>query len=313
MAFWLNGGSIVVDGSGNPVDCAVCPCTGDVSTPCNPSPVPRDLTLVLTFLCNQISVTLTYDPTVHAGQPAWTYGSANPDIHICGELDFADFSIWCDGGTWNAQLDYKQNGFLQSATSPGGGLSSVTAVSTSPLCLTMTGPNFTFSGCGTGDFYFAIGPGCSVYPECPVWASMPSTATLTYTVGSMAQETMNLTKSGNSYIGSKSCDVGDGHNVIFQQWTIQCTGVPCLWAAVFDQFILLDGATVTSSATWGTGNHGVGTIQDPTFPVSTSPFHVHLAQNSDAGSTSGGATKVCGGKTYPFGTGISGTFDVVTP
>src|SRR6185436_5537796 len=207
--FWMNSSDeIIVDGSDQPIDCADCPC-GDVSTPCNPTTVPRELTLTLTFLCNQISVTLTYDPTVVGGQPGWTYGGAG-DITICGVLAFRDFTLWCVGSTWNAELVYVESGVQQSATSPGGGLSSVTSVSTNPLCVTLSGAGFSFSGCGSGSFLLAIGPGCSVYPPCPTWASMPSTATLTYTVGSMAQETMNLTKSGNTYVGSKSYDVGDG-------------------------------------------------------------------------------------------------------
>ena len=36
MGFWMRDGLLVVDGSGNPIDCATCPCGGTIECDSNP-------------------------------------------------------------------------------------------------------------------------------------------------------------------------------------------------------------------------------------------------------------------------------------
>ncbi len=321
MTIWRNvSGNIIVDGSGIPIDCAVCPCDS-ASTPCNPTPVPRTLTLVVTYKCVQFSVTLHYDPTVIAGQPGWTYiGPGGPnDIAICGVIKFRDFSLACAGGTWTVEFAYlDDSGIQQVAATGGAGLTSVVVVSTSPLCVTTTGPGFAFSSCGgvAGTFYFAAGAGCVVVPTCCNWGSLSSTATATYTLGALSPATRNLSSNGIGYGDSGfSCTVGDG-TVITLSFDVACDGSSdCTWAiAMTMQHIQLSPFTILKTISWDLSNIIPGTVRSDGTAFNCSPFHAHMSilNTSGPGSSS---TVTCGGKAYPFGPAgtITGTLDIVTP
>src|SRR6185436_19427503 len=203
-----------------------CNCCDTVSTPCNPTAVPRELPFTLTFLCVQLTLTLTYSPTAKGGvSPGWAY--VGDDVAICGDIEFRDFVLWCDGGSWAAEFTYTNNG-TQDVVNTISGMTSVVVVSTDPLCVTTTAPGFSFTGCGSGDFYFAIGD-CDVVSVCPDWSSMPTTATLTYSIGSLPPATMNLDKVTDKYFKFETiCDLGDG-TVVARFATIRCEVAVCVW------------------------------------------------------------------------------------
>ena len=321
---WRNtSGYIIVDGSGHAVDCAVCPCGHTVD--CNPSPIPTDLPLVFTWNCTQFSVTVSFGPFGPGGTDGWAYTGA--DIDVYDGLRFRAFSLWCAGGSWVGEFVYTQRNaggtYIQQSVQTGAGLSSATIVSTNPLCLFFTGSASVIDG-GSFDYYFAVGPGCSVIPLCCDWSGSPSTATVSFNINSGAVVgSFSIPKvSSTSYSGfGADCDLGDGHNVIRFSAAFSCALFnPCEWLCSMTIRQETDGVA-TRVVQWTTGLIKAGKIGRVAtgsgfnnFAINCSPTHLHY-EGVNNGINTSGASVTCGGKTYPFGANgtVNCVWDIVTP
>lgn len=156
--------------------------------------------------------------------------------------------------------------------------------------------------------------GGTVVPDCCVGASLPATATLTYTIGALAPATMNLTKTGNSYNGEIICSVGDGHTEVRLQYSSNCFNPGAGWSIAFTLAVYVD-AVLSNFVTWAPAAFSVGSTHTE-FAVVCSPYHLHYTGTNTSGSDADGPTKTCGGVTYSF-TSSAGVIpivlDAVTP
>lgn len=146
--FWMNAsGQIIVNGSGQPIDCVDPPC-GDVATPCDElcidASVPFSFALVAGSTPN-VTGNIVYSPTAHNGvDPGWAYNpDADPlgDYLVCtGSISLTVRSIifWCDGAGWQTELVVVFNGITDSYSTQGGTLDPVIMTSASNPRVYMT-------------------------------------------------------------------------------------------------------------------------------------------------------------------------------
>lgn len=302
------GGKFVMQ-DGKFVNCACC---GTHSSDCNPSRVPTDLPLVVTFLCVQFTVTISFGPFGPGGTDGWAYTGA--DIDLCDGFRFRALNLWCSGGAWQVAFVYTIRNslgvYIQFQAETGAGVTATVVVSTNPICLTATLPGAELD-CGSGTIYLAIGSGCNVVPPCCNDSGLSSTATLTYTIAGMAAATLNLSRLNNHprYFGFADCDVGDGHTVVRVAYDSECSCADG-WTIGFLVGVYID-TVLTRYNRWVLGPFLIGSVS-ANFAASCSPYHLHFEGASN--DASGGTSQICGGKTYNFPAGgINAVLDVVTP
>lgn len=295
-------------------DLSACCCDGDgVSTPCNPTPVPRELNFVLTFGCNRVEVTLIYSATA-AG---WEYSGS--DIDICDGYRLRYFILQCIAGSWSGQWVYTERNGADEYIQQVDNLSPIIVVSTSPLCLTIDAGSKTVSfseTCGTHNLYFAIGS-CDVVPPCCDWGSLSSTATATYTIGALAAATRNLTPAVAGYADTTfQCNVGDGTVIlIFMAVGCDCDTPNPSWDMNLTYgHYNLSPFFLIKVMQWDVANVRPGTIMPDGVDFNCSPFHAHLEILNTDGPASA-STVTCGGRAYPFGPAgtVPAILDMVTP
>lgn len=138
-----------------------------------------------------------------------------------------------------------------------------------------------------------------VLPPCCTPASLPATATATYTINAMAPATAGMTRVGSGYVNTTSllCDPGDGHTQILLDIAVVCSG-GSRWALSFIYAVYVDGV-LSNFVEWQPPPYTSGIVY-PDFSASCSPLHIHYEGTNTSGNDADGATLTCGGVTYPF-------------
>lgn len=310
--FWVDSNDrIMVDSSDRPIDCPVCPCH---ISPCSSGAIPSDLRLTIRYMLHGShprylqAVVLSYDATACVGStPGWSYDGG--DIEICSGFSLRALSLCCISSAWNLELVVVNNGIQDDLQNPSALTDPVTT--DSPLHITSVSQGEYSTPCGSGYIYIDIEEVEAISPCCGS-DSLPSTATATFTIDSLPPQTLNLVLSGNTYIGSSTCNVGDGHTQVRFAYIANCEAVFGDPRSSLVVSKIVDGATV-SSITWTYGGPA-GSIS-ANYEVTCDPHTVHMEGLNTDGDTGGGTSQTCGGVTYPFATAgnVYLVLDVVTP
>lgn len=131
--FWMNGSDeIVVNGSGEPIDCVARPC-GSIATACEIICVDATMPFAFTFVYAtgnaQVTGSLTYSPTIIGGtSPGWYYDVAPSQTPVCSgspSLSLRTVYFWCDGSHWQIEIVVVFNAIQDSYSTVGGTLNPV--------------------------------------------------------------------------------------------------------------------------------------------------------------------------------------------